>query len=47
MIVVCFYCLGYIVIATAQGTGALAAGIILYAVGYTQVVPSLDLKQTS
>ncbi|TBU22782.1 drug:h+ antiporter [Dichomitus squalens] len=35
LIVLCFYVLGYIVIASANGVGALAAGIILYAVGYT------------
>ncbi|KAI0092894.1 drug:h+ antiporter [Irpex rosettiformis] len=33
--VLLFYVIGYIVIASAQSVGAIAAGIILYAVGYT------------
>ncbi|KAI0755989.1 drug:h+ antiporter [Irpex lacteus] len=33
--VLLFYVIGYIVIASAQNIGAVAAGIILYAVGYT------------
>ncbi|KAI0742084.1 drug:h+ antiporter [Daedaleopsis nitida] len=35
LLVLAFYVLGYIVIASAHSVGALAAGIILYAVGYT------------
>ncbi|KAI0690338.1 drug:h+ antiporter [Cerioporus squamosus] len=35
LVVLLFYVLGYIVIASAHGVGSLAAGIILYAVGYT------------
>ncbi|KAI0666516.1 drug:h+ antiporter [Trametes maxima] len=34
-VVLVFYVIGYIVIASANGVGALAAGIILYAIGYT------------
>ncbi|KAI6137173.1 major facilitator superfamily domain-containing protein [Pisolithus sp. B1] len=33
--VLCFYVLGYSVIASAQGVGAIAGGIILYAIGNT------------
>ncbi|KAI0759138.1 drug:h+ antiporter [Trametes elegans] len=35
ILVLVFYVIGYIVIASATNVGALAAGIILYAVGYT------------
>ncbi|KAI1784448.1 drug:h+ antiporter [Ganoderma leucocontextum] len=35
VLVLAFYVLGYTVIASAQSVGALAAGIILYSVGYT------------
>ncbi|KAH9896440.1 drug:h+ antiporter [Cubamyces lactineus] len=35
IVVLVFYVVGYIVIASANGVGALAAGIILYAIGYT------------
>ncbi|KAL1938676.1 hypothetical protein VTO73DRAFT_11279 [Trametes versicolor] len=35
IVVLVFYVIGYIVIASANGVGALAAGIILYAIGYT------------
>ncbi|KAI9060414.1 drug:h+ antiporter [Trametes sanguinea] len=35
IVVLAFYVIGYIVIASANGVGALAAGIILYAIGYT------------
>ncbi|KAI0367328.1 drug:h+ antiporter [Pilatotrama ljubarskyi] len=35
IVVLFFYVIGYIVIASANGVGALAAGIVLYAIGYT------------
>ncbi|OJT02311.1 Siderophore iron transporter 3 [Trametes pubescens] len=35
IVVLVFYVIGYIVIASANSVGALAAGIILYAIGYT------------
>lgn len=35
LIVLCFYVLGYIVIASAHDINTIAAGIVLYAVGYT------------
>ncbi|KAM5541824.1 hypothetical protein V8D89_004553 [Ganoderma adspersum] len=35
LVILVFYVLGYIVIASANGVGALAAGIILYSVGFT------------
>ncbi|KAL0953095.1 hypothetical protein HGRIS_004366 [Hohenbuehelia grisea] len=35
--VLVFYVIGYIVIASAQSVGAIAAGIVVYSIGYTYV----------
>ncbi|EJF61668.1 hypothetical protein DICSQDRAFT_127056 [Dichomitus squalens LYAD-421 SS1] len=46
LIVLCFYVLGHIVIASANGVGALAVGIILYAVTITEVNEESSRKKT-
>ncbi|KAI0828482.1 drug:h+ antiporter [Trametes gibbosa] len=49
IVVTGFYVIGYIVIASANGVGALAAGIILYAIGYVglQLLTQIIIADTT